>query len=127
MTRINAGISPSRLSNKHLLAEHREIKRIPNQVSKGRYRLEGIPDEFCLGTGHVKFFYDKLGYLLKRYQEIHQECKRRGFQVQDWSDAWRGVPSTLMNDWIPDERVTRILETRILERGGFLVEEGKII
>ena len=27
----------------------------------------GIPDRFKLGTGHVKFFYDKLFYLFKRY------------------------------------------------------------
>jgi hypothetical protein len=119
MTRINAGILPSRLSNKHLLAEHREIKRIPNQVSKERYTLKGIPKEFCLGTGHVKFFYDKLGYLLVRYQEIHQECKRRGFQVQDWSGAWNGVPPCLMNGWIPENWVIGLLEERIRERGGF--------
>ena len=30
MTRINCGIPPEELSDKHLLAEHREIKRIPN-------------------------------------------------------------------------------------------------
>ena len=125
MTRINAGISPQRLSSKHLLAEHREIKRIPNQISKGRYNLEGQPEKFCLGTGHVKFFYDKLGYLFARYQSIYHECKRRGFQVQDWSGAWDGVPPSLMNQWIPEEWVTQLVEERIRERGGFPEDEVK--
>ena len=125
MTRINAGISPQRLSSKHLLAEHREIKRIPNQISKGRYNLEGQPEKFCLGTGHVKFFYDKLGYLFARYQSIYHECKRRGFQVQDWSGAWNGVPPSLMNQWIPEEWVTQLVEERIRERGGFPEDEVK--
>ena len=119
MTRINAGIQPSRLGDKHLLAEHREIKRIPNLVSQGRYNLEGQPEKFCLGPGHVKFFYDKLGYLLTRYQTLYHECKRRGFQVQDWSGAWQGVPPSLMNDWIPEGWVTQRVEERIRERGGF--------
>ena len=119
MTRINAGIPPARLSDKHLLAEHREIKRIPNQISKGRYRLEGQPEKFCLGTGHVKFFYDKLGYLHTRYQLLYRECKLRGFKVQDWSGAWNNIPSYLMNDWIPERWVTQLLEERIRERGGF--------
>ena len=60
MTRINAGIPPAELTNKHLIAEHREIKRIPNCIAKGKYKMEGIPDKFKLGTGHVKFFYNKL-------------------------------------------------------------------
>ena len=34
MTRINAGIPPKKLTNRHLLAEHREIKRIPNVIKK---------------------------------------------------------------------------------------------
>ena len=125
MTRINAGILPQRLSNQHLLAEHREIKRIPNLITKGRYNLEGQPEKFCLGTGYVKFFYDKLGYLFARYQSIYQECKRRGFQVQDWSGAWESVPPSLMNGWIPEGWVTQRVEERIRERGGFPEDEVK--
>ena len=63
MTRINIGIPPKQLTNKHLIAEHREIKRIPNVISKGKYNLKSIPPEFTLGKGHVSFFYDKLQYL----------------------------------------------------------------
>ena len=53
MTRINCGIPVEELTNKHLIAEHREIKRLPNCVVKGRYNLKGQPKLFTLGTGHV--------------------------------------------------------------------------
>jgi hypothetical protein len=32
MTRINVGVDPAELSTRHLIAELREIKRIPNLV-----------------------------------------------------------------------------------------------
>lgn len=48
MTRINAGIAPHLLTNKHLLAEHREIKRIPNVLAKKVNAVTDIPSEFCL-------------------------------------------------------------------------------
>ena len=39
MTRINL-INVEELTDQHLLAEHREIKRIPNVISKGKYSLK---------------------------------------------------------------------------------------
>ena len=79
MTRINCGIPPKELSRLHLLAEHREIKRIPNVIKKknGIIDIKKIPKEFCLGTGHVTFFYNKLKYLHNRYIDIHKECVTR--------------------------------------------------
>ena len=116
MTRINVGIDPSRLSSKHLIAEHREIKRIPNQISKGKYSMDNQPSEFKLGTGHVKFFYDKCGYLLTRYKSLYLECVKRGFNVQDYSDAWLGVPIDMMNDYTVKPIDIKIIEERINER-----------
>lgn len=116
MTRINAGIPPCKLSNKHLLAEHREMKRIPNAVSRGRVRLDKIPKEFCLGTGHVSFFYDKLGYLLRRYKAVYNCCRQRGLNVQDYSNAWDEVPSELMGDYVPTFRDNELITNRIKER-----------
>ena len=40
MTRINCGIPVEELTDKHLLAEAREIKRIPNNVSKGKFNIK---------------------------------------------------------------------------------------
>ena len=39
MTRINL-VPPEELCDQHLLAEHRELTRIPNAVAKGKYHLK---------------------------------------------------------------------------------------
>lgn len=81
MTRINL-IPPKELCDQHLLAEHRELTRIPNLVSRGKFHFEGQPNDYKLGTGHVKFFFDKMQFLKNRYDLLHEECLLRGFHVQ---------------------------------------------
>lgn len=116
MTRINVGIPVLELADKHLMAEHREIKRLPNCIAKGRYSLDGQPKEFKLGTGHVKFFYDKMLYLKNRYEQLYLECLRRGFNVTYYGDAWDNVPKQLMNDYTPRVNDIKIIRERINER-----------
>lgn len=116
MTRINIGIPPAELTNKHLIAEHREIKRIPNCIGKGKYSMSNQPKEFTLGTGHVKFFYDKLLYLKNRYEQLYQECIHRGFNVQYYGSAWDNIPQHLMNDYEPKINDISLIKTRIKER-----------
>ena len=116
MTRINVGIPPAELVNQHLIAEHREIKRIPNCIAKGKYNMDGIPDKFKLGTGHVKFFYNKLLYLKNRYIRLYNECVKRGFNVQNYIDAWDNVPQELMNDYTVEANDIKIIKQRIDER-----------
>mgnify|MGYP003122822287 CR=1 FL=1 len=116
MTRINVGIPPAELVNQHLLAEHRELKRIPNCVAKGKYNMDGIPEVFKLGTGHVKFFYNKLLYLKKRYVSLYEECVKRGFNVQNYIEAWNDVPEELMNDYKVKSNDAKIIRERINER-----------
>ncbi len=116
MTRINVGIPPADLVNQHLIAEHREIKRIPNCIAKGKYNMEGIPDKFKLGTGHVKFFYNKLLYLKNRYTSLYNECIKRGFNVQNYISAWDNVPQELMNDYEVEANDIIIIKKRIDER-----------
>ena len=116
MTRINVGIPPAELVNQHLIAEHREIKRIPNCIAKGKYNMEGIPDKFKLGTGHVKFFYNKLLYLKNRYISLYNECIKRGFNVQNYIAAWDNVPKELMNDYKVQDNDIKIIKQRIYER-----------
>ena len=116
MTRINVGIPPADLVNQHLIAEHREIKRIPNCIAKGKYNMEGIPDKFKLGTGHVKFFYNKLLYLKNRYISLYNECIKRGFNVQNYISAWDNVPQELMNDYAVEANDIKIIKQRIDER-----------
>lgn len=116
MTRINVSIPPKELTNKHLIAEHRELKRIPNVVARGRYNLKNVPEKFTLGKGHVSFFYNKLGYLKERYMSLYEECRARGFNVQCYVTSWDGVPPELMNDYTPTAEDERIIRERIAER-----------
>jgi hypothetical protein len=126
MTRINAGIPPAELNDKHLLAEHREIKRIPNMIRKRKAIILNIPDTFRLGTGHVKFFYDKIEYLKKRYGEIYDECKKRGFKVTDYTEAFilinpefddnDAIMEKCYHDWIPTQEAADLIRERIKER-----------
>jgi hypothetical protein len=116
MTRINVGIAPARLPTKLLIAEHREITRIPNAVTSGRARLDQPPvDEFRLGPGHVRFFYTRLGYLADRYQLILTECRHRGYDVTDKTSAFEGVDRGTA--YVPSERDRGLILKRFAERG----------
>ena len=116
MTRINVSIPPAELNDRHLIAEHREIKRIPNMVKSGRAKITNIPSEFTLGTGHVKFFYNKLEYLRKRYEDLYKECRLRGFNITHYINAWDDIPKELMNDYKPTKRDEEIIRQRIKEK-----------
>lgn len=117
MTRINVGIDPKELPNKLLLAEHREITRIPNAIKTNRAKIVDIPKEFTLGSGHVKFFYTKLIYLKKRYEALYQECVDRSFNVKDKSDSFNGLPQEVMFDYQPMQRDRELLIERITSKG----------
>ncbi len=110
MTRINC-IPPQELTDKHLLAEYRELPRIFGLARPG----DDIPDTYRMGAGHVKFFYNKLGYLKSRQQEIIAECLRRGFNIQHTSVDF-DIPPELANDWQPTPEAMQINRERIRER-----------
>ena len=116
VTRINVGYAPEMLNTKMLIAEHREIKRIPNMVKSGKAKIQGIPENFTLGSGHVKFFYNKLGYLLERYKAVYSECIKRGYNVQDYSDAWEGIPKELMGFYKENIKDSLLIQNRIAEK-----------
>lgn len=118
MTRINVGIKPKELPDRQLLAEHREIKRIPNCIAKGKYSMTNQPQTFTLGTGHVKFFYNKLKYLYRRYLNLYLECVRRGFNVTYYGEAWDGLKySKLYLDYKERPEDREIILGRFKEKG----------
>lgn len=82
MTRINV-VPVSELCDQHLLAEHRELTRIPNGVASGKFKVfySDRVEQYTLGPGHVKFFTNKLDWLQRRYVALSKECLQRGFQV----------------------------------------------
>jgi len=122
MTRINSAIPVHCLTDEHLLAEHRETKRLPyffmKAVKSGS--IGKIPDKFVLGSGHVLFFLDKFGFVRNRYVEIHEECKRRKFNVEDYSENFERLfvdaNKQFLKDYEPTEQEKLMLIERITER-----------
>ena len=115
MTRINL-VPPQELCDQHLLAEHRELTRIPNAIARGRYHLRDLPADYRLGSGHVRFFYNKLTFLHARYQALHAECLARGFNVQNiWPENLPADPA-LWQDYQPNARALAENRERIAIR-----------
>lgn len=123
MTRINSAIPVKRLTDEHLLAEHREIKRLPTyfRLALSTGALRRIPKEFCLGAGHVNFFLNKQAFLFTRYQVIYKECIARGFKVEDYSDNWLKTCPLMQiyncwNNYTPTDNEKTLLIERISDR-----------
>jgi deoxyribonuclease (pyrimidine dimer) len=121
MTRINC-IPPSELTRAHLVAEYRELPRVFTLVKRAVERGEKPDDKrnpsaYTLGTGHVRFFYSRLRYLAKRFDELLAEMKSRGYKA-NIPRQWGQGPSHSMwwNDWQPDDIAMAINRQRIQER-----------
>lgn len=122
MTRINCGVAVEQLTDEHLLAEHRELKRFPSVFIKSLKSgsINKIPKEFCLGKGHVLFFLNKQKYIYIRYATIYCECLRRGFNVINYSDNWHDILDLLKeqncwNGYFPAFEGNLVID-RIIER-----------
>ena len=122
MTRINL-VPVEELADQHLVAEYREIFMIGSALQRSmaspnwEKNKKTIPTEFCLNTGHVKFFYNKGEYLNNRYLLLVAEMKKRGmkpnpdrrFKTEQW-------PTELYNDWSPTDRDLVIIRQRMQEK-----------
>lgn len=124
MTRINV-VPPTELSTKHLVAEYREITRLPGNLKTSLTRktkpfdLKEIPTEYTLGTGHVKFFYNKMQYLKNRFENLVTEMLLRGYNPTYRDSSIFDVDDERFNnDYVPTEQAIEINRIRIKERGG---------
>lgn len=87
MTRINSSYPVKDLYDQHLMAEYRELTMVPAALRRSLRTktkaqiLASIPSKFCLGSGHVRFWYNKLDYLKTRYAELQTELRNRGFNI----------------------------------------------
>lgn len=117
MTRINI-VPVAQLCDQHLLAEFRELTRIPRAVIKAPPDLSNMPSDYTLGKGHARFFYNKLAFLKKRYRALHIECVRRGFNVHAiWPEgATKELAPDLWGDYKPTVNALMINMARIKER-----------
>lgn len=125
MTRINL-VPPSELCDRHLIAEYRELPRV---FALARPCADA-PVTYCLGKGHVKFFYDKLRFLYRRQVVLYREMLSRGFKpsfdplyiFDDLVSEY--VHGGLWNDYTPSQAEIDINKARIAERLADMVERG---
>jgi len=116
MTRINC-VPVKELCNKHLFAEWRELPRINSYIKKslGSNNPIDIPPQYVLGTGHVKFFYNKLHYLTDRYTELTNELLEREYNINPKNLVLLDIPKW-NNSWEPTEEDMNLNRARIKDR-----------
>jgi deoxyribonuclease (pyrimidine dimer) len=120
MTRINANVDPKNLTRVHLVAELREITMVPAALKRSLRTknpdaiLKSIPKKFTMGTGHVKFFYDKIWFLQKRFNALCDEMEARGYTPdRDRSIAFKYWNPMWCNDWKADSSDNALVMERI--------------
>jgi deoxyribonuclease (pyrimidine dimer) len=123
MTRINANLDPKTLKRMHLIAEYREITMVPAALRRSMRTktkqeiLAGIPKKFTLNAGHVKFFYNKQGFLIKRFNALIAEMKRRGYKYDlSRADAFLGFDNDFNYNWESTPEDDAIVQERIALR-----------
>jgi deoxyribonuclease (pyrimidine dimer) len=112
MVRINL-INPKYLADQHLIAEYDEILMLLGYVKKYPKIIPGtIPERYCLGKGHIKFFKNKLLYIKKRHEYLKQEMRKRGFATNITIELSK-YPKALHKNWKPDYSDAEIIKERI--------------
>lgn len=122
MTRINV-IPVNELNGPMLISEYREMPRIIKNLEKSLNRkskpfsMDEIPSEYKLGSGHVKFFFDKMKFLEKRYSELIMEMISRGYKPT-YTDPtiFAKCDKKWYNDYTPTKEALKINRERIKER-----------
>lgn len=108
MVRVNL-INPKKLSDQHLIAEYSEILILAEYIREYP-KLEDIPEQYCLGKGHMKFFKDKLTYLKKRHKKLKSEMKKRKFKANKTIKTLKG------KDWKPKKKDIMLIKKRIISK-----------
>ena len=122
MTRINV-VPVETLSRQHLIAEYREITRLPGNLRTSLLRkskpfsMSEIPSQYVLGKGHVKHFFDKMQYLEQRFSQLTTEMIRRGYNP-NFTDTsiFRDCPTQFYNNYEPTPEAIALNVARIKER-----------
>lgn len=119
MTRINC-IPPQELTDRHLVAEYRELPRVFRLIRKWQERPSELPQSYTMGKGHVRFFYNKALWLMIRQQSLIAEMIRRGMspQFRNANELMAGIDRSRQQEslWTPTYRDQWINRERIKER-----------
>ena len=119
VTRINT-IDPKHLTDQHLMAEYRELPMVLSALKRSLQTqsestiIKKIPGKFTLNSGHVLFFYDKILFLKRRYEQLQLELIDRGFNIDlDRKLKVAGFPNRFYSDWYPNAEAQDIIKERI--------------
>ena len=128
------------LLDKHLVDEYRTIPKVLANIKSLYTKGKCINDikrplEYTLGRGHIRFFYDKLDWIIARYGDIHEELLRRGMPVdEDKSEAmigdaikcapesWRGLQT-----YVPTPEAIYTNMSRLLVRSDMACVEKEVV
>lgn len=116
MTRINQ-VPVEELSDPNLFAEHRELPRCIKQ----NINTQNAPEKYLLGTGHMKWAKHHTLYLIKRFYQIVDEMKYRGFHSnyspKDLENyALKNTKPEDLQDYNPDFYDVELNRQRIIRR-----------
>lgn len=118
--RINV-INPKYLTDQHLVAEYREMKMITYYYIKSAGKIGGIDatkisNSYVLGQGHAYMWYDKFGYVEKRFRVICDEMRDRGFKCDFDKLNYSGIPQSVFGDFTPVKDDIKVNLDRVLIR-----------
>lgn len=114
MARVNVGVNPKLLTDQWLVAESVEITMITGGLRKNNFQIKSeIPNNYCLGKGHINFFKNKLLYLYRRLAHVNNEMINRGFRPGTHFYDIGDFPKEFHNDWQPNINDSLILRNRL--------------
>jgi hypothetical protein len=102
--RINV-VDPKYLMDQHLIAEYGEIQNMMlpyyrrSMKSKKPFDWSSVPKRYTLNKGHASFFYNKMGFVVKRFKLVVQEMHNRGFNTNLLELDYSEVHAFNMNDY----------------------------
>lgn len=114
------------LTDNFIMAEYYELPRVyilvENHIRKSQnVAAMPIPPAYCLGKGHVTFFYNKIKYLVRRSGQLWQEGTKRGLNLQQdpstegYELLWF-VDGPLWNDYVPTPEALQLNRDRLQVR-----------
>lgn len=123
MTRINANLDPSVLLDAHCMAEYRELPMVMAaarrslKTQSSQTVMKKIPKDFTLNAGHVTFFYNKMSFLVDRYQRLINELCARGYSLDpNRTLDLSNIPSEFFGDYAMTSADKEVIVERILTR-----------
>lgn len=141
MTRINC-VPVHTLTDKHCIAEYKEITRPFNKMITriDKYGINKaltgvtISDKYILNKGHERFFFNKLEWLMSRYEDLYIELVGRGFNIDpdkfcsiyfNFVENLKNTP--YWNNWTPTPEDMYLNMSRLCKRSNIesVLEELK--